>query len=148
MRSSLKFALLVLATATASIVATTAALRAERAPQRSENVFFMIVCPHDGYLHESQYTCPDSGSAFRVFKGSDIAEMSLTVKLKTGRNRTITQRLPVGTDAVFLSSHALEDFLATHYDKTGHPDRAAAVRAFKARVESAARQTPAPTRKP
>ena len=50
--------------------------------------------------------------------------------------------------SVFLSSHALEDFLATHYDKTGHPDRAAAVRAFKARVESAARQTPAPTRKP
>jgi hypothetical protein len=98
-----------------------------------DTVFFMMACPHDELLHPSEYTCPDSVSAF---SGIAIKAATFTVTLANGRK--FTQTIKPGTDAIFLSNHALEKFLIPYYASVGDTRKVEAIRAFVGRVNAKA----------
>ena len=76
----------------------------------------------------SDWTCPDSTGTLTRMSG--VASASMTITYKDGKSRTL--QLPEGTDAVFLSSSSVRNFLLRHYQAT-NLKKARAVRAYLAK---------------
>ena len=119
-------------------------------PTLRDTVYFFRICPHDGWVNVSRYKCSDS--TLTTFRAADIKSVTFTMTLKD--NRTFTQHIPPGTDALFLSNIAIEKFLRPYYVGVNDAEKAADLRAFVNRVvaadseDSRARRQRAPRRRP
>lgn len=72
------------------------------------------ICRHDDL---SQWYCPDTAGRFSwIGDKADVASVRLTITRMNGRSRTVN--FPRGTDAVFLSKFAVDNFLTRYYDAT------------------------------
>lgn len=87
------------------------------------------VCEHL-MIPWSERDCGDTTSRMSYIGGDDIASVSLTVTLRSGR--TITRPVNPNADAIFLRQSGLEHFLLRHYDATD-PAKAADLRGFISR---------------
>lgn len=85
---------------------------------------FSGICYH---TDPSDWHCPDSTARFSQMSAAYMAGATLTITDKSGATHTTT--FPAGTDAIFLSSNAMRNFLVRHYDAT-NARKAAAVRAY------------------
>jgi hypothetical protein len=145
MRPSRRHSMIALAWAFSSVFAVAAHPRgasAQRGPKTSrDTIFFMMACPHDESLHPSEYTCPDSTNRF---KGTAMKSATLTVTLTNGK--TFTQKIAPGTDALFLSNHALEKFLLPYYESVGNTTKVAAIHAFLDKLGAASAKSQAPAK--
>ena len=70
------------------------------------------ICYH---TDPSDYHCPDSTANFFA-NASNIAKITMTIVDKSGKTQSMD--LPGGTDAVFLSSYAVRNFLVRYYRDT------------------------------
>lgn len=84
-------------------------------------------CEHDQFVDPSQWTCSDTTHYAQVL-ASEVETMTLIVDLKNGHSRAF--RLNRGTDAVFLSRFAVENFLAKYYEETNQRAKAIALREY------------------
>lgn len=112
------------------LLGVTTRLNAQGPKTSADTVFYGPGCTHDEWLNPSQYTCLDSTGTFRA---SDIRSATLTITLKNGTR--ITQPLRPGTDAIFLSNHALEKFLAPYYESVGDRAKAESIRRYAGRLK-------------
>ncbi len=82
------------------------------------------VCYH---TDPSDWTCPDSTGFTRT---SGIASASMTITYRDGKTKTV--QLPAETDAVFLSSNSVRNFLLRYYQAT-NLKKARALKAYLAK---------------
>jgi hypothetical protein len=75
----------------------------------------------------SDWTCPDSTFKLAV-NSSALVSATITIVDKAGRSQTV--RLPAGTDAVFLSSNAVRNFLIRYYRDTKQTAKLRALTAY------------------
>jgi hypothetical protein len=85
---------------------------------------FIGACEHDGRM--SDWNCGDTTHALRSIDISDVLTMTLTVKT---RQRTYTQTLHKGTDALFMSLPGVDKFALPYYVHTLGIERTAEMRA-------------------
>ena len=118
-------------------------------PRVDDAVFFFAACTHDGYVVVSRYTCGgDSSYALsamnqsKVYHAPDVESVVLTIKMKD--HTTLTQNIPAGTDAVFLSNVAITKFLRPYYERVGDSTKATDLRAFTEHLVTLDRATPRP----
>ncbi|MDQ2666567.1 MAG: hypothetical protein M3Z05_11220 [Gemmatimonadota bacterium] len=104
-----------------------------RAPANNSVVFFSAACVHDGWVVVSRYNCGgDSTTQMTVYQARDVESVLLTIKLKD--HTTLTQQVPAGTDALFLSNVAITKFLRPYYVRVGDRTKAADLLAFTKHV--------------
>jgi hypothetical protein len=78
----------------------------------------------------SDWTCPDSLARFTADSRS-LTKVSITLVDKSGRSQTMD--LPGGTDAIFLSSNAVKNFLMRYYRDTKQTAKLRALTAYVGR---------------
>lgn len=104
-----------------------------------DTVFFWSVCKHDEVFNPSDIRClGDSTSSLTTFRGQDVREYEVVMHLKNGR--TYRQVLPGGTDAIFMSNHALQKFALPYYQSVNDQRKVDLIRHFLGRLDAASQQ--------